>query len=48
MGRIEPLVREKINICGSRDAGLEEQLQNGGFIRRIVREVLPFGGIYMK
>ncbi|CAM4415049.1 uncharacterized protein (AIM24 family) [Paenibacillus endophyticus] len=33
---------------GSRDTELEEQLQNGGFIRRILREVLPFGGIYIK
>ncbi len=33
---------------GSRDSELEEQLQNGGFIRRILREVLPFGGIYIK
>lgn len=33
---------------GSRDAGLEEQLQNGGFIKRILREVLPFGGVYIK
>ncbi len=33
---------------GSRDADLEEQLQNGGFIKRILREVLPFGGIYIK
>jgi uncharacterized protein (AIM24 family) len=33
---------------GSRDAELEEQLQNGGFIKRILREVLPFGGIYIK
>lgn len=33
---------------GSRDDELEEQLQNGGFIRRILREVLPFGGIYIK
>ncbi|MCA0756086.1 AIM24 family protein [Paenibacillus sp. N4] len=33
---------------GSRDAELEEQLQNGGFIKRILREVLPFGGVYIK
>ena len=33
---------------GSRDAELEEQLQNGGFIKRMLREVLPFGGVYIK
>ncbi|MBD2867896.1 AIM24 family protein [Paenibacillus arenilitoris] len=33
---------------GSRDAELEEQLQSGGFVKRILRELLPFGGIYIK
>ncbi|MOA29393.1 hypothetical protein D3C78_1504040 [compost metagenome] len=33
---------------GSRDTELAQQVQDGGFIKRILREVLPFGGIYIK
>jgi len=33
---------------GSTNAELEDQLQGGGFIRRVLRELLPFGGIYIK
>ncbi|GFN31169.1 AIM24 family protein [Paenibacillus xylaniclasticus] len=33
---------------GSRDAELEAQLQDGGIIKRILREVLPFGSVYIK
>ncbi|MUT64655.1 AIM24 family protein [Paenibacillus sp. NEAU-GSW1] len=33
---------------GSHDAVLEAQLQNGGFIKRLLREVLPFGSVYIK
>ncbi|MWC29785.1 AIM24 family protein [Paenibacillus sp. MMS18-CY102] len=33
---------------GSHDAELEAQLQNGGLIKRILREVLPFGSVYIK
>ncbi|MNF95303.1 hypothetical protein D3C84_780480 [compost metagenome] len=33
---------------GSRDAELEAQLQDGGLIKRILREVLPFGSVYIK
>ncbi|UVI31408.1 AIM24 family protein [Paenibacillus spongiae] len=33
---------------GSRDSQLEDQLQGGGLIKRIFRELLPFGGIYIK
>jgi hypothetical protein len=34
---------------GSHDAELMQQLQsNGGFIKRVLRELLPFGGVYIK
>lgn len=33
---------------GSTNTELEDQLQNGGLIRRLLRELLPFGGIYIK
>lgn len=33
---------------GSYDPELEEQLQNSSFIKRILRELLPFGGVYIK
>ncbi|MFF2480312.1 AIM24 family protein [Paenibacillus sp. NPDC058071] len=33
---------------GSHDAELEAQLQNGGFIKRLLRELLPFGSVYIK
>ncbi|CAH1202750.1 hypothetical protein PAECIP111893_01915 [Paenibacillus plantiphilus] len=33
---------------GSRDAGLMEQLQGGGIVKRVLRELLPFGSIYIK
>jgi len=33
---------------GSTNKELEEQLQSGGFIRRVLRELLPFGGVYIK
>ncbi|MFD1956357.1 AIM24 family protein [Paenibacillus thailandensis] len=33
---------------GSRDPALEAQLQNDGIIKRILREVLPFGSVYIK
>lgn len=33
---------------GSKAGGIEEQLQSGGMIRRVLRELLPFGGVYIK
>jgi len=33
---------------GSHDSELEAQLQEGGLIKRILREVLPFGSVYIK
>jgi uncharacterized protein (AIM24 family) len=30
------------------DRGLNEQMQQDGFIRRVLREVIPFGGIFIK
>jgi len=33
---------------GFRDAQLEEQLHKDGFIRRTLRELLPFGGVYIR
>ncbi|MFC4776210.1 AIM24 family protein [Paenibacillus sp. GCM10023252] len=33
---------------GSQDTGLEEQLQSGGIVKRLLREVLPFGSVYIK
>jgi Uncharacterized conserved protein len=33
---------------GSRDAKLGEQLQDDGLIKRILREALPFGSVYIK
>lgn len=33
---------------GSRDPQLEDQLQGDGVIKRILRELLPFGSIYIK
>lgn len=33
---------------GSLDPGLVEPLQRDGFLRRTLRELLPFGGVYIK
>ncbi|PZD95002.1 hypothetical protein DNH61_15290 [Paenibacillus sambharensis] len=33
---------------GSRDQALTEELQGGGFVKRLLRELLPFGGVYIK
>jgi hypothetical protein len=30
------------------DRGLNEQMQQDGFIRRVLREVIPFGGVFIK
>ena len=30
------------------DRGLNEQMQQDGFIRRVLQEVIPFGGIIIK
>jgi uncharacterized protein (AIM24 family) len=30
------------------DRGLNDQMQQDGFIRRVLREVIPFGGIFIK
>jgi len=33
---------------GFRDAQLEEQLHKDGFVKRTLRELLPFGGVYIR
>ena len=33
---------------GSRDKQLEEKLQEDGWLKRLLREVLPFGSVYIK
>lgn len=33
---------------GSRDTGLEDKLTNDGWLKRLLREVLPFGSVYIK
>jgi uncharacterized protein (AIM24 family) len=33
---------------GSRDTGLAEQLGSDGFVKRLLRELLPFGSVYIK
>ncbi|MNI10490.1 hypothetical protein D3C73_636040 [compost metagenome] len=30
------------------DKALEEQMHNDGFLRRILREVIPFGGVFIR
>ncbi|WP_168123836.1 AIM24 family protein [Paenibacillus sp. HB172176] len=43
MGRGPVLIQ-----TGSRDTGLEDKLTNDGWLKRLLREVLPFGGVYIK
>jgi hypothetical protein len=33
---------------GSRDSGLESRLGDEGWFKRLLREVLPFGSVYIK
>ncbi|MBB6635911.1 AIM24 family protein [Cohnella thailandensis] len=34
--------------CGAADSGLSDHLQGDGLIKRLLRELLPFGSVYIK